>query len=142
LAFYEIKSNGAEVTDGCQKNTMSFLNEVVKKACKYDMLKENADKLSHLGVFADPEEGIEDSFSMPCTVSLTIDGIHRSYTYMGFHTLEFENDEFTDGWCKYDGVKISQENLIRKMSFEDQEALCYSCKGDIDPCSTHIDIPH
>lgn len=44
-------------------------------------------------------------------------GIDNDWKYHGFHLITFENSSFEDGKCYFDNQEITQEELIKKLSF-------------------------
>ncbi len=43
-------------------------------------------------------------------------GIDEDWTYLGFHTLKFENTCFADGKCFFDNKQITEEKLKELLS--------------------------
>jgi hypothetical protein len=44
-------------------------------------------------------------------------GVDDDWTYIGFHTLTFENSDFNDGFVYFDGVLNNESDIIKKLSF-------------------------
>jgi hypothetical protein len=44
-------------------------------------------------------------------------GIDQDWQYLGFHTIIFENTNFTDGRVFFDGKVVTEQELIQQLSF-------------------------
>ena len=44
-------------------------------------------------------------------------GIDKNWTFLGFHLIQFENTQFDNGKCFLDNKEISEENLIKFLTF-------------------------
>jgi len=44
-------------------------------------------------------------------------GIDQDWQYLGFHVITFQNTNFVDGKVFFDGKTITEQELIKKLSF-------------------------
>jgi len=45
-------------------------------------------------------------------------GISEDWKFYGFHTIQFTNTSFNDGLCKFDGVDVTENELLDILSFK------------------------
>jgi hypothetical protein len=43
--------------------------------------------------------------------------LEKEWTFLGYHLIKFENTFFNDGKCFLNGEEITEEDLIKKLSF-------------------------